>query len=136
MKQRNLLKFCASLTLVFAAALFVVPTETSGGGKKTTDEVLIKKTFRDDDTWLIIVRGFPNKDLEGIARLESAKRAALLNAYYFARLNFDDTIAPDRDGTVVQWEVSRICAVVHYIIKKPGLKNRIRTQEVPRNENP
>lgn len=124
--------------LAYAVAIVtliaLVPAASFGSGSKKTDEVLIKKGFRDDNSWIVIVRGYPKQDLTGVARMESAKRAALLNAYYFAKLTFDDTVAPDTDGKAVKWEISRMSAVVHYVISKPGLKNHIRTQEVPRNE--
>ncbi|PKL38098.1 MAG: hypothetical protein CVV44_13100 [Spirochaetae bacterium HGW-Spirochaetae-1] len=98
----------------------------AGGCARNERSALISKKFIDDNTYEIVCRGFPMAETEGIARFESAKRAALMNAYFYTRQTFNDTVFPDRDGDVNRVEVGNDYAVVYYVIKKRDLKKRLR----------
>lgn len=87
---------------------------------------LISEEFTSDDTYEIICRGFPKQGLTGVQKEESAKRAALLNAYYFVQARFDNTVKPDTDGIVVRYEVQDEFVIVYYRVTKKNLKNRIK----------
>ncbi len=82
---------------------------------------LISKGFIDDNTWKIVCRGYPMEGLSGTQMGESSKRAALLSAYYFIQQTFDDSVAPDRDGTTEKIEMKSDHAVLHYVVRKKGL---------------
>ncbi len=87
---------------------------------------LISEDFISDDTYEIVCRGFPKQGLSGVQKEESAKRAALLNAYYFVQARFDNTVKPDTDGSVVRYEVQDDFVVVYYRLTKKNLKNKIK----------
>ncbi len=95
-----------------------------GPGSK---EVLVSQGFVDDNSYRIICRGFPLEGLEGLQRAESSKRAALLSAYYFIGQVFNESVAPDRDGKTEKIEYAADHAVLHYMIRKKGLKKMVRT---------
>ena len=80
--------------------------------------VLISRKFIDDSTYEIVCKGFPKRELDGVARIESSKRAALMNAYYFAQNTFDDSVAPERDGMAREFKIRDEYAIVKYVIKK------------------
>lgn len=90
--------------------------------------VLISKNFIDDNTYRIVCRGFPAQGLSGLQRNESAMRAARLNAYLFIKSDFVDSVAPDRDGSVEKFEVTRDYAVIYYVVSKRGLKKLLRPE--------
>ncbi len=96
------------------------------GGAPALEDVLIRKGFVDDNSYRIVCRGYPQQGLEGTQKAESAKRGALLNAYYFVKIVFDDSVAPDRDGRAEKFEILEDYAVVYYLIAKKGLKKRTR----------
>lgn len=114
--------------VLFLIALFFMITGCSSkpDGMVSSVPSLIKEGFKSDTEYEIICRGFPKEGLEGIQKDESAKRAALLNAYYFARLKFDDSVVPDRDGKAERFVLNQDHAIVYYTIKKPDLKRRVK----------
>ncbi len=96
----------------------------AGGCARNTGGPLVYKKFKDDHTLLIACRGNVKEGTIGVARFESAKRAALMNIYYFIRKDFGDSIDPRRDGSVKGVEFSGDAAVVHYVIKKKNIRSR------------
>lgn len=88
--------------------------------------VLVSKRFLDDNSCEIVCRGFPSHDENPIVREESARRAALLNIYYYARLLFNDTVSPEKDGSVEEVTAGEDAVVVRYVIRKDELKKRLR----------
>lgn len=113
---------------LFFITLFILVTGCSSKPDGTVSSVpsLIREGFKSDTEYEIICRGFPKEGLEGIQKDESAKRAALLNAYYFARLKFDDSVIPDRDGKAERFVLNQDHAIVYYTIQKSDLKRRVR----------
>jgi len=91
-----------------------------------TDNALISKGFLDDNRYSIVCRGYSKENLVGVAMSESAKRAALLTAYFYAQQVFDDTVAPDKDGNVDKYELNDNSATVFYVISKKNLKSHFK----------
>jgi len=87
---------------------------------------LVKEGFISANEYQIVCLGFPKEGLTGIQKDESAKRAALLNAYYYTKARFDETVAPDMDGKVEKMEMSDSYATVYYVISKSNLKSRLK----------
>lgn len=87
---------------------------------------LVKEGFIGDNEYQIVCLGFPKEGLTGIQKDESAKRAAILNAYYYTKARFDETVAPDMDGKVEKMELSDSYATVYYVISKSNLKSRLK----------
>jgi len=113
--------------LLFITLFFLITGCASKPDETVTSRPsLIKEGFKSDTEYEIICRGFPKEGLEGIQKDESAKRAALLNAYYFARIKFDDSVIPDKDGKAERFVLNQDHAIVYYTIKKPDLKRRVR----------
>ncbi len=111
------------LCLLFLSLLLSGCPKGETGTERT---VLLSKRFTGDSTYSLVCKGFPKDELSGIQRIESAKRAALLNVYYYAQEIFDDTVAPDRDGRVEKFEVGDDYATVYYEIRKAGLRSRLK----------
>jgi nitrous oxide reductase accessory protein NosL len=103
--------------------LILVSIVLAGCGRNARGP-LISQRFIDDDTFEIVCSGRAAEGTTGIAGAESAKRAALMNAYYYAGITFNDTVAPDRDGRIEKVMMGGNEAVVYYIIKKSNLKKR------------
>lgn len=114
------------LLLVIVLFFILAGCSSKPEGMVSSAPSLIKEGFKSDSEYEIICRGFPKEGLEGLQKDESAKRAAILNAYYFARLKFDDSVAPDKDGKAERFVLNQDHAIVYYTIKKPDLKKRIR----------
>jgi hypothetical protein len=110
--------------LVISAMMLVLGCVKDGDGTDRT--VLISKRFTSSTTYSLVCKGFPKDELTGPARMESAKRAALLNVYYYVQQIFNDTVAPDRDGRVEKYEAGDDYATVYYEIAKPGLRQRLK----------
>ncbi len=91
-----------------------------------TEGPLIYKKFKDKNTFLIACSGTAMADAKGIARFETAKRAALMNVYYFVRETFHDSVSPERDGRIDRVEAAGDTAIVHYIIRKRDLKSHLK----------
>ena len=87
---------------------------------------LVKEGFISNNEYEIVCIGFPKEGLQGIQKEESAKRAAILNAYYYAGTRFDDTVKPDVDGKVKKIVVSDEYATIYYIISKKNLKSKFK----------
>lgn len=119
MKNINLAAVIVSM-LIFAAC--------SGDTVKSVQSVpnLISEKFISDTEYEIICIGIPKEGLSGVQKEESAKRAALLNVYYYSKNRFDDTVRPDVDGKVTKFTMYEDHAEIKYIISKSNLKKRLK----------
>jgi hypothetical protein len=89
--------------------------------------VIIDKGFRDQNTYFIVCKGFPKAGLDNVVqRKGTAREAALINAQFYAREIFDDSVDVFRNGSVEQTEYFDDYAVVHYVIEQVGLSDRQR----------
>lgn len=122
---------CRTIFAIIILALVLTgcdqPTVTGSGPR----ESLISKGFVDDSTYRVVCRGYPLEGLTGAQKLESSKRAALLNAYYVIQGVFNDSVAPDRDGKTEKIEYMRDHAVLYYTVRKKGLRRMVRTEPAP-----
>jgi hypothetical protein len=119
MKKINIAAVVISM-LIFAAC--------SGDTVKSVQSVpnLISEKFISDTEYEIVCTGLPKEGLTGIQKEESAKRAAILNAYYFSNNRFDETVRPDVDGKVAKLTMHENYAEIKYIITKSNLKKRLK----------
>jgi len=114
-RQKIIFLFLISLFFIFSCQ-----DEPNVGS--AYNETLVSKKFIDNDTFKVVCKGFPLQGSEGIVMKESAKRAARLNAYYFIKQEFKDSVKPDADGEVEKIEYKDGHAVIYYLVKKKGLK--------------
>lgn len=100
----------------------------SGDPVKSVQSVpsLISEKFISDTEYEIVCIGYPKEGLKGIQKEESAKRAALLNAYYFSKNRFDETVNPDQDGKVAKLTMFDDYAEINYVLTKSNLKKRLK----------
>ena len=89
---------------------------------------LVSMDFKDNNTWIVVCRGFPLNDTNKTVKIESAKKAAVLNAYHFIRETFNDNVVPDRDGKVEKMDVVGDYAVVKYVVRKKGLRSMLKNK--------
>lgn len=115
------------IALILATAIMLL-VSCSGDGIKNVQNIptLVREGFISDNEYEIVCIGFPKEGLTGLQKDESAKRAALLNAYFYTESRFDSTVAPDMDGTVKKMELSDSHATVYYVISKSKLKSRLK----------
>lgn len=115
------------ISLVLLSGMFMISCASDNNVNNVQSiPTLISEGFINDSEYEIVCIGFPKPGLTGMQKDESSKRAALLNAYFYSKNRFDDTVNPDRDGTVAKMTVFEDRAEVKYIIKKTGLKRRIK----------
>ena len=107
--------------LIFLAVFFSCSTGTDMD--VTSKPVLVKEGFISNNEYEIVCNGYPKEGLTGPQREESAKRAAILNAYYFSTERFGETVRPDQDGRIVKVTMYGEYCEIQYIIKKSNLKN-------------
>jgi hypothetical protein len=90
------------------------------------DEILIKKWFRNNNTFVIVCKGYPKEGLTGDARVESAKEAALINAQVISRALFNDSVDIFKYGTIEKYKIYRNYVVVYYVIEMNNLRSQMR----------
>ena len=111
---------------IIIVILFLIPFLYCDSGKDDPNRIVISKKFIDENNFEIICRGLPLEGSEGIEKEESAKRAALLNIYYFSKKIFKDSVSPEIDGSIEEVIYNKDDAIVRYIITKRNLKGRMR----------
>lgn len=112
----------------FTCSMLIVSCSSGPDVNVQSIPSLISEDFISSDTYEVVCKGFPKQGLEGAQKDESAKRAALLNAYYFVQSRFDSTVQPDKDGRTVKYEVQDDFAVIYYRVQKSDLKKRQKTK--------
>ena len=119
--MKNLNLFTIILCLLTVASCSVDP----GKNVKSVPS-LISEGFISDTEYEIVCIGMPKEGLKSVQKEESAKRAALLNAYFYSNSRFDDTVKPDVDGKVVKFTMLEDYAELNYVITKSNLKKRLK----------
>lgn len=122
--MKNLNLFTIILPLLFVLSCF----GGDSGNKVQSVPSLISEGFISDTEYEIVCIGLPKEGLKGMQKEESAKRAALLNVYYFAKNRFDESVKPDMDGKIEKFTMLDDHAEMKYVITKAGLKKRIKKQ--------
>ena len=134
-------KIIAALTLAAIASLSC--SDKNGRKGPAFRESLISKGFVDDNTYRVVCRGFPLAGAEDVQKVESAKRAAILNAYAFIKSEFGDRVAPDREGKVEKMDIRDDHVILYFVIKKkrlralqlkPGEREALRRESNPPDE--
>ncbi len=96
-------------------------------------KVLIKNYFADDNTYVIVCKGFPKEGIEPAEAKGTAKEAALINAQMIAKQTFKDSVDVIKNGAVEKYTEYENFAVIYYIVKFPRLKKYLKEQN-PFNE--
>jgi hypothetical protein len=113
-------------TLAIISLLMITSCSVDPGANVKSVPSLISEKFTSDTEYEIVCIGYPKEGLTGIQKEESAKRAALLNAYFFSKNRFDDTVSPDQDGNAEKFTMFEDHAELKYVIKKSNLKKRLK----------
>lgn len=122
MMTKNM-KHIASIILIIISAAFLC-CHDDGAGTPGTGQP--KEGFISDSEYELVCTGYPKPGLTGVQKTESAKRAALLNAYYLIQQKFDDSVLPDRDGRIKTFTMFEDHGEMAYIVTKDNLKNRLK----------
>lgn len=112
--------------IIMVVSLLIIASCSSDNMNVKSIPALIKEGFISDTEYEIVCLGFPKAGLTGFPKEESAKRAALLNAYYFTKNKFDDTVIPDKDGEIADFKMVDDHGELRYIITKSNLKKRVK----------
>lgn len=110
------------------ALMAVIGLSMCAQKKSDTDRssILIKKYFRDDNTYVIVCKGFPREGITGIQAGETAKESALLNAQIIARESFNESVDVVKLGSIEKYDFRGNIAVIEYVIKAEGLKRSLK----------
>ena len=115
-----------SLLTIVLSVLVVSSCFDKSVNNVTSIPALISEGFISDTEYEIVCIGIPKEGLKGIQKEESAKRAALLNVYYFSKNRFDDTVKADMDGKTEKFTMLEDHAELKYVITKSDLKKRLK----------
>ena len=115
------MKWTIGLTIIVTLCILI-----AGSCARNRGGVLVSQKFLDNHTYEIVCRGYAAEGTQGIARMESAKRSALMNIYAYLSQTFEGPINVSRDGRVEKVEVEGNAVKVYYILKKRNLKGMIR----------
>ncbi|MBN2402981.1 MAG: hypothetical protein JXN64_11360 [Spirochaetes bacterium] len=113
--------------LIFSLASWFFDSDKKQDTAK--DTVIEKKWFKNNNTFVIICRGWPNESLSGKARVDSAKEAALMNAQFCAKDLFDKTVDVVRNGTIVKYTIYDDYVTIEYSIQQNGLRKHYKESD-------
>ena len=100
-----------------------------GGAPGASEEAgVVEEGFRDQDTYVVVCGGIPLEGSTGVAKNESAKRAAKLCALSRIKSVFGDAVRAD-SGSVEKFEMKGDTGVVTYVVSEKGLRNRAQTHK-------
>lgn len=88
----------------------------------STSGTLIKKYFKDDNTCVIICKGYPKADTKAGEAVGTAREAALLNAQVLAREVFTSGVDVVKAGSPERYIDGKGYAMIYYILRHPGLR--------------
>ncbi len=88
----------------------------------STSGTLIKKYFKDDNTYVIICKGYPKADTKAGEAVGTAREAALLNAQVLAREVFTSGVDVVKAGSPERYIDGKGYAMIYYILRHPGLR--------------
>ena len=103
----------------------VVDAETDRAARNaapSTSGTLIKKYFKDDNTYVIICKGYPKPGVDSGEARGTAREAALLNAQVLAGEVFKSGINVITAGSPERYIDGKGYAMVYYIVRHPGLR--------------
>ncbi|MFH0974383.1 MAG: hypothetical protein V1874_01210 [Spirochaetota bacterium] len=85
-------------------------------------EMVEKKWFKNDNTFVIICKGWPKESLTGQARIDSAKEAALMNAQFTTKDLFSKPVDVVKFGTIENYKIYDKYVTIQYVITYTGLR--------------
>lgn len=88
----------------------------------STSGTLIKKYFKDNDTYVIICKGYPKTGTKAGEAVGTAREAALLNAQVLAGEVFKSGIDVVKAGSPERYIDGKGYAMIYYIVRHPGLR--------------
>jgi hypothetical protein len=88
----------------------------------STSGTLIKKYFKDDNTYVIICKGYPKADTKAGEAVGTAREAALLNAQVLAGEIFTSGVDVVKAGSPERYIDGKGYAMIYYILRHPGLR--------------
>ncbi|MFW5770979.1 MAG: hypothetical protein ACOCX9_06050 [Spirochaetota bacterium] len=109
------------LILIFVFSLAACSNKPTIGSSPR--ESLVKKYFQDDNTYIIIARGYPKPGLPEMQAINTAQEAALTNAQVIARQSFDDSVDVIKAGRVKEYENRGNHVVVTYVVILKDLRD-------------
>jgi hypothetical protein len=108
---------------VFAGAILLCATAVSFAQEKR--DVLVRKYFRNNNTYVIECKGYPREGLTGKPAVETAKEAALTNAQVLAGELFAPPVDAVKNGTAEKYTIHRDYVVVRYVVRRQGLRGKL-----------
>ena len=115
------MKRVLQLTIIITFCILI-----AGGCARNRGGVLVSQKFLNNHTYEIVCWGYATEGTKGVARMESAKRSALMNIYAYLSQTFEGPINVTRDGRVEKVEVEGDAVKVYYILRKRNLKGMVR----------
>lgn len=116
--------------VLFAILLIgIIGVSCSGdpGMKVKAMPAIVSEGFISDTEYEVVSIGYPKEGLtNGLQQEFTAKDAAITYAQMFLKVKFDDTVRPEMDGEVKDFEMVDGHAKIKYVIKKSNLKNRLK----------
>lgn len=97
-----------------------------GAGAQEKREVLVKKYFKNNNTFIIICKGYPRESLSGTQAMETAKESALLNAQMIARGIFKESVDVVKGGSVLRYIEAGDHVVIHYALTQINLRSKLK----------
>ncbi|HSV98057.1 MAG TPA: hypothetical protein VLM75_14140 [Spirochaetota bacterium] len=88
----------------------------------STSGTLIMKYFKDDNTFVIICKGYPKPGVESGEARGTAREAALINAQVLAGEVFKSGINVITAGSPERYIDGKGYAMIYYIVRHPGLR--------------
>ena len=114
------------LILLMVLTILIECNSSKRYGISENNESFISGEFLKKDTFQLVCKGYPEEESTGVARKESSQNAALLSAYHFVKIIFNDTVSPEKDGETEYFYIHKDYAVINFVVRKKGLKNRLR----------
>ena len=94
--------------------------------EKKKNDFIIKKWFKNNNTFIIVCKGYPKAGLTEPAKTETAKEAALINAQFLAKEMFTDSVDVIKNGNIEKYKIENDYVIIYYAITKKGLKKYLR----------
>ncbi len=114
------------LFAVVSLMLAIASCSVDPGMKVKSMPVIISEGFTSETEYEVVCIGYPKDGLTGLQKELTAKEAAVINAQYYLKNKFDDTIRPEMDGDVADFKMVDDHAQIKYVLKKSDLKKRLK----------
>ena len=89
-------------------------------------KMIVSEKFTSENSYTLVCRGLLNESTSQMVRVEMAKQAALLNAQFYVKNKFRDSVNPIKDGIIEKYVVDGNSILIHYTINKKNIKNLVK----------